>query len=115
MEGLDDVFGEPNGAAYVKREERVGPPLSYVQEKLVGSLKSLHQLARSLSEQLPGSSPKPNAAKGDAYDRTRDAISGWAERAFYLELVAFLALSNMLALVEDDSLVDRLLGYEVQE
>lgn len=27
MEGLDDVFGEPNGPAYESRQTRTGPPL----------------------------------------------------------------------------------------
>ena len=48
IEGLDDLFGDPNGPAYQKREERVGPPLSYVGEKLGNSLRAVHELARGL-------------------------------------------------------------------
>lgn len=47
MEGLEGLFSEPDGPAYAKREERVGPPLEYVREKIGNSLRTLHDLAHN--------------------------------------------------------------------
>lgn len=97
MEGLEGLFSEPNGPAYAKREERVGPPLEYVREKIGNSLRTLHDLARH--------------ARGLGSDDVDRRV--W--NAFYYEMVAFLALSNMLALANDHSSVDRLLAHDSDE
>ena len=97
MEGLEGLFNEPNGPAYEKREERVGPPLDYVREKIANSLRTLHGIAQTA------------AGLGSA-DLERQV---W--NAFYYELVGFLALSNMLALANDHGLVDRLLAHNAEE
>lgn len=55
MEGLDDVFGEPNGPAYESRQTRTGPPLEYVSEKLGNALKHLHRTVRSIERFVPDS------------------------------------------------------------
>lgn len=43
MDGLDDLFREPNGPAHQARQTRVGPPLEYVAEKLAATLGDLHR------------------------------------------------------------------------
>ena len=96
IEGLEGIFGDPNGPAYQKRETRVGPPLEYVQEKLGRSLQKLHALSRSL-------------ASADEATRLH------SEHAFHYGLVAYLALINMLALANDADLADRLLTYNRSE
>jgi hypothetical protein len=67
VDDLGDQFREPNGPAYVKREEREGPALSYVQEKIANSLRAMHDLARSLVRYVPDDLPAPNADKGNAF------------------------------------------------
>lgn len=97
MEDLEGLFSEPNGPAYEKREERVGPPLEYVREKIGNSLRTLHDLA--------------GHARGIGSAEVERRV--W--NAFYYEIVAFLALSNMLALANDHDLVDRLLAHDSDE
>ena len=115
MEGLDDVFGEPNGPAYESRQTRTGPPLEYVSEKLGNALKHLHRTVRSIERFVPDSlMPSEGDRTADIAVKERLLLSP-ARAAFYYALVAFLALSNLLALADEDGLVDRLLGYDAEE
>ena len=104
---LDDLLGpDSDGAAYQKTEERTGPPLDYVAEKMVASLVESHKAHRMIRALLLGTAQNPvsvqNAsAAEEAGDKTRGA--------FHLALVAFLALVNMLDLANDTELVDSLL------
>lgn len=99
MHGLDDLFREPNGPAYQKRQTRVGPPLEYVAEKLGTALTELHRAAQARNEAI--------AASGEERD---------LQSAFMHALVAYLALGNMLALAEDPGvLTERLLGMTPEE
>ena len=102
MDDLGDLFADPNGPAYTKREERTGPPLDYVQHKPVYGLEVHHRLLRTLAEAV--------AKDADSAD-----IVGQARHSFYYQLVAFLALSNMLALANDSDLVERLEAYSPAE
>jgi hypothetical protein len=115
MSDLDGLYQDPNGPAYVKREERVGPPLAYVQEKIASSLRELHDVIGSLVEHVPDDLPAPNQAAGNPFQLKRDYLVGPARHAFYYELVAFLALSNVLAIANESVLVDRLLTYSRKE
>ena len=65
--------------------------------RLASSLQALHHLAR------------------DARGLGSADVERYAWSAFYDEIVAFLALSNMLALANDQSLVDRLLAHDSAE
>ena len=99
MDGLDDLFRDPNGPAYQKQQARVGPPLEYVAEKLGTALTDLHRAVR---------------VRGGAIEMSgeeRDLRS-----AFMHALVAYLALGNMLALAADPgALAERLLGATAEE
>ena len=111
IEGLDDVFGDPNGPAYQKREERVGPPLTYVGEKLGNSLRAVHELARGVHGASNSDLPVFSATDSEIiaeYQRKVDA-------AFYYGLVAYLALVNMLALANESQLVERLVALSSDE
>lgn len=93
MDGLDDLFRDPNGPAYQQRQTRVGPPLEYVAEKLGTALTDLHRAA-----QVRGAAIE---VSGEGHD---------LRSAFLHVLVAYLALGNMLALAEDaGELTERLL------
>ena len=51
----DDWFREPNDDAYVKTEQRTGPPLEYVAENLRRCLEACHILVKSLDKSELGS------------------------------------------------------------
>jgi hypothetical protein len=97
MDGLDDLYREPNGPAHQVRESRVGPPLDYVAEKLASTLGDLH--------------------RADAAIAGTDSVALREVRAAFTHaLVAWLALGNMLALAEDPgALSGRLLALSVEE
>ncbi len=99
----DDVeFRDPNDGAFVKREERVGPPLHYVAEKLRRTLETLHSLHGAISTHL---SNHP----------AQDPLHAASEHALHKGLTSFLALHNLLAVANDPGLTARLLSYDYQE
>lgn len=114
MPGIDDMIPGSNAGAYEKEEIRVGPPLSYVGEKLRMTVECVYESCRKLK-----------AAKESAVGCRKQAISidgqdldaAWrfAVSAFRYSLTAFLALYNMLGLLADQSLCDTLLQYERKE
>ena len=87
----DDWFLEPNNGAYEKTEERTGPPLEYIAEKLRKSLEACHEVVRG----------------------TRDGqiASMHASAAFRYGLVGYLGMQNLLALVNEGEVFDRLENY----
>src|SRR5688500_6864598 len=100
MDGLDDLFRDPNGPAYQTQQTRVGPPLEYVAQKLSTALGDLHRAAQ---------------AAGAAGEGTSD-VSRDLRLAFLHALVAYLALGDMLALAEDPgALTERLLESTREE
>jgi hypothetical protein len=92
---LNDILGDSNAGAYQKAELRQGPPLAYVSEKIRYSLEQLHHLIMVLGKDLTGSP-------------AMDEITFSIKTAFQYELVAFLALHNLLSLANDRSLLQRL-------
>lgn len=90
-----EVVGDSNAGAYQKAEERVGPPLDYVAEKLHGAALQIHVVHAQLG----------------ADDGARAA----AQAAFHYALVAYLALNNMLTLAGDHGVVKRLLAMPADE
>lgn len=86
-EAMDSIQLNANGPAYEKGQERHGVPLDYVSDKLGNAILGLHSVAQSnpdLAEDLHGT--------------------------MYYQLVAFLALNNMLGAANDRALTGRLLG-----
>lgn len=86
---IEDVFTGPNGPGYENQEQRQGPPLSYVAEKLRHCLGAAHLAARG---------------RGD----TDQACT-----AFRYGLTSYLALLNLLGLANDLELADRLLAMDM--
>ena len=80
----DDLFRDPNDNAYVKQQVRVGPPLEYVAEKFRNALVATHDLLHNLRRQ-----------------KQDEAIS-LAIYALRSQLVGYLALKNMLALMNSE-------------
>ena len=110
----DDFFADSNGAAYLRTEERTGPPLTYVAEKIRHSLESLHQLNLAI-EKVPDDVPAPGKWV-EATPSLKDAyLRSPAQHAFHYGLVGYLALFNLLALANDHNLVERLLRMSRDE
>lgn len=84
---MESIPISANGPAYEKGEKRHGIPLDYVADKLGNAILELHTFSsanRALVSELHGT--------------------------MYYQLVAFLALNNMLGAANDRTLTDRLLG-----
>jgi len=92
---LDAILGDSNAGAYQRVEERTGPPLAYVAEKLRHAIEQIHVVhARSGADE--------------------SALAS-AQAAFHYALVAYLALNNMLTLAGDHLVVARLLAMSPDE
>ncbi len=102
-EDIEKWFKEPNDDAYVKTEERTGPPLAYVAEKLRTSLEANHFLVRVLAHVSIGKDPEESQ------------IHLHALIAFRSQIIGYLALKNMLALANDNDLSRRLSSYSREE
>lgn len=101
MSSDDLEFRDSNDGAYVKSEERTGPPLDYVAEKLRRSLEAIH----SLHSLLLTSDDHPS----------QERLRHEAEHALQKGLTSFLALHNLLALSNEHRLTERLLSYSYEE
>ncbi len=97
MDLPDDLILTPNNGAYEHPEIRHGLPLDYVSEKLASALEDIHRAYQHLKA---GSPPK-------GQDEDQALKSTWA--AFRYSTTAFLALHNMLGLIDDQSKFDALL------
>ena len=107
MEGLEGLFRDPHGPAYQRRQERVGPPLEYVAEKLAQTSRDLHRVLRA---------ERARSRHGAVSDSAGVAPFWDLRPAFMHALVAYLALGNLLALAADPgALVEQLAGYTSEE
>jgi hypothetical protein len=84
---MTDIPLDANGSAYTKPEIRTGVPLDYVSMKLTSAIESVHSFF------------KLNPQMGHQLQAT-----------MHYQLVAFLALHNMLAAANDPELARRLLS-----
>lgn len=94
MADIDDLFTDPNAGAYEAEETRVGPPLTYVGEKLRYSLEHGHRAATATK--VTGS---------EAAHREADA-------SFRYGVTAYLGLYNMLGMMLDHRKLDALLDLD---
>lgn len=110
MSDFDRYMADTNGPAYKSSENRNGPPLGYVAEKMKNGLIEQHRLLRELRIHLPDDM----SANPDYYDVNKlsmsslsvkdDFIISPAYTAFYYVTVAYLALMNMLSLAGVDDI-----------
>ena len=101
---IENWFLEPNDEAYLKTEERTGPPLAYVAEKLRTSLEANHFLVRAF---------KHSSVEKDEEDESPIRLHTLV--AFRSQIIAYLAFKNMLALVNEGELFERLEGFSTEE
>lgn len=109
---LNDILGDPNGPAYQRVENRIGPPLAYVSEKVRNSLQSLHHQIQWIRSQVPEDLPAAPKPSGKSFPTKRDDLLTPARYAFHYGVVAFLALNNMLNLANDHGLFEHLLAMD---
>ena len=95
-EDAEEMFRDPNDGAYEKDEVRTGPPLSYVAEKFRRS----SELTHSLINRLKGMEELDSEHKSNLLSQARGALR--------YQLIGYLALNNMLALVNDQGFFDRI-------
>ena len=94
---MANITGDSNAGAYQKTELRQGPPLDYVSEKIEHSLIDLHATISIISRVVQDS-------------ENRDTILFSARAAFQQELVAFLAIQNLLNTANTPGLLLQLLS-----
>jgi|SRR5579883_842769 len=109
-----EYFGA-NGPAYAKREERVGPPLSYVSEKLKSAILSSHALWGLAQRDIPDDLPQPTFAKNTPYKVKDDSVLSPCYASFRFGLTAFLALHNMLDIANEKDVFKKLLQMGLDE
>jgi len=105
---VDEFSEDPNGPAYQKKEERTGPPLDYVSEKLRFCIESLHETIRSIKKAIRETGSSEPSAKADIL-----LVPAWS--SFRYAVTAFFALHNILALANDQGIFDRLLDYSRED
>jgi hypothetical protein len=108
MADIDDLFTHPNAGANEVDESRVGPPLTYVGEKLGHSLGHVHRLANTARTREAESSGEGDAGPDEMQrDAGLEAVA-----AFRYGLTAYLALYNMLGMISDHRKLDALLDLD---
>ena len=115
MGDIDDLYRHPNAGAYEKREVRVGPPLDYVGEKLGVAMKFAHRTYQQIVEHVPGDLTVPEGLSENGFSVKRDAILSPAYTAFRGATTAFLALHNMLGVIQDQDKFEALLLLSTSE
>ena len=94
----EELFRGPNDGAYEKQELRTGPPLDYVAEKIRRSLEMTHYILGTLNNI-------------DVSEEQKDNLFSQARGAFRYQLTGYLALKNMLAVVNNKGLFQRTEQY----
>ena len=95
MEIDDENILQPNAGAYEKDEVRNGPPLSYIAEKLRCALESAHEVVQAI--------------KRAAH---QEMLLSPAFSSFRYSLISYLALHNMLGMINEPNKVDAILNYK---
>lgn len=114
--GIPDTI-PPNGSGYTTTETRNGPPLSYVSDKLRGAIESLHSLHNLALTDLPDDLPCPERHRSTwpSYNPKADSVLGSCYAAFRCAIISHLALNNMLGMVSDCAVFERLLGMHRED
>jgi hypothetical protein len=97
------MFRDPNDGAYEKDEVRTGPPLSYVAEKLRRAAELMHFLTNRLN------------AIEELDSEQKSNLLSQARGSLRYQLTGYLALNNMLALVNDQGFFERIESYSYDD
>ena len=99
---MDEITGDSNAGAYRNTEQRQGPPLDYVSQKIEHSLADLHAAISAINRFVSESEKK-------------DLILLSTTAAFQQELVAFLGLQNLLKTANTPGLLQQLLNLSRED
>ncbi len=111
----DDLCQPPNDNAYETDEDRTGPPLNYVAEKIRHNLEATHSLIHDIQRRVPDDLCAGEPSSGPPVSVKEEYLFPTAHYAFHSAVVGYLALKNMLALANENDLADRLLAYSRDE
>lgn len=95
----EGMFRDPNDGAYEKEEVRTGPPLSYVAEKSRRAVELTHCLIRKLKA-MEGLDSEHKAG-----------LLMLARGTLRYQMTGYLALNNLLALVNNQDFFERIEAY----
>jgi hypothetical protein len=102
-----------NGPAYTTEEQRAGPPLTYVSEKIRAALCAARSCARNIQTHVPENLGHPTHP---TIDIREDFLAAPAHEAVHYSATAFLALNNMLGAAHGHpSLAEWLVGKTDEE
>ncbi len=86
-----------NGPAFQKKEERYGPPLDYIGEKLRSAVLASHDNLYNIKNYVPANLKRePEFTEQAPENIKNDLLFSSASSALYYTLIAYLALHNML-------------------
>lgn len=90
-------FPDSNGPAFTKKEERYGPPLDYVGEKLRHAIEAAHASFNNIKDFVPTNLPRePDFNEHAPEGIKNDMLLSSAAEALHYSIVSYLALYNML-------------------
>jgi hypothetical protein len=112
---IDDLFTPPNAGAYERREIRDGTPLDYVGEKLGTAVKFAYRTYAHIEKYVPDDLAIPQRAEGTGFSVKVDGLLSPAFTTFRAATTAFLALHNMLGLIQEQAKFDALLQLDSGE
>jgi hypothetical protein len=91
------------GEAIQTSEKHIGPPLSYVSEKLCYSIMDQHSLIKDIDALVPEEfSSDKLVSPPESLNVKNDYFLGQAKSVFLNQIKTFLALHNRLGLFNDD-------------
>ncbi|MBX7228446.1 MAG: hypothetical protein K1X48_02420 [Burkholderiaceae bacterium] len=100
-------FPDSNGMAYTVTENRSGPPLNYVGEKIRKNIEATHSLYNNIMRFVPKDLPVSPHYKDTAPATIKfDTLATDVHYALHNSIVAFLALYNMLGTAKSDYVSD---------
>ncbi len=109
-----EYFGA-NGDGFAAQEERFGPPLGYVSEKLKQSVWFTHHLWHLAQRDIPKDLPLPVRAEETGYNVKEDSVLSPCYSSFRYSVTAFLALQNMLDIANQEKIFEKLLEMQPEE
>lgn len=86
-----------NGSAFQKKEERYGPPLEYIGEKLRSAVEAAHDNLYNIRNYVPDNLKRePEFTEQAPENIKKDILLSSASITLHYTLVSYLALYNML-------------------
>jgi hypothetical protein len=114
-DNIFDSIDGPNSSAYEKIELRDGIPLSYVHEKLVSNIKIIHHTYCFVRDNINDDLQLINHISIDLYSPKKDGLLSPLFASFRYSLTSLLALQNMLGIVNNQNIFDKLLAYNEED